>query len=695
MDEKNQNKSESQMEQELSAGGDSVTENTSEQNNEILEAVTGEYESANSEIKAPPLDDHSNDDTIPVGAESAETAEKGAEIESTDTPFKDGSEAPVKSAGETETKTDETVEATENQAEIEPADETPEDDSETATETETETEMDPVALQADKGANKDSDDPETVSPPDEAHDEDGQESTGPDPDREHDTLQLNSSDGDGPEETAKEAQSGNEDYDLYEKRAVTEEKETEKAIKANASDNEEVEEIKGSSEEQTAIEEIDETLANNEEVEGDDPAAHTQNESETAEADEETDDLAEENSIETPTGKISALKVAVSAIIIAAVFSGFFFFDNKAQIKGRSQKASKTSEKRVISENRVKKKMIKRLTPKISSIYNAKIEEVTALRDSLLLKQEEVMRLKKHYRDGIEELEKEISDESQKRQCKTFFQAIENNSIAFALRTIQRKEAYIQQLERPSKWIHQACEELLYIKRRTLMDLEVDEIVAGIDMNKHVRRIDAAVRKYQPDADKLAPEMTNAQLEPLETIWERIQKKTQQYASVGAYSKNQIISEQICTGDFNRLTELSEISSETARCITEMQGSDLFLNSVSEISPGAARQLIYWKGSWICLNGIRALSLRAAHYLFQWDGNWISLNGLTEFPAEIGETLLQWQGRQLELMGLQYIEDFPAKIAFEYLARWERAGGKLFVPKSVRKKIDEIHRKSI
>lgn len=126
-----------------------------------------------------------------------------------------------------------------------------------------------------------------------------------------------------------------------------------------------------------------------------------------------------------------------------------------------------------------------------------------------------------------------------------------------------------------------------------------------------------------------------------------------------------------------------------------MQASDLFLNNVTEISPGAARQLINWSGSWICLNGVRALSPRAAHYLFQWDGNWISLNGLTEFPVEIGEALLQWEGRQLELMGLQYIEDFPEKIAFEYLARWERAGGKLFVPKSVRKKINEMHRKSI
>jgi hypothetical protein len=100
------------------------------------------------------------------------------------------------------------------------------------------------------------------------------------------------------------------------------------------------------------------------------------------------------------------------------------------------------------------------------------------------------------------------------------------------------------------------------------------------------------------------------------------------------------------------------------------------------------------EGSWVCLNGVRALSPRAAHYLFQWDGNWISLNGLTEFPVEIGETLLQWDGHQLELMGLQYVEDFPTRIALDYLARWERSGGKLFVPEDVRKKIDEMQGES-
>ena len=93
------------------------------------------------------------------------------------------------------------------------------------------------------------------------------------------------------------------------------------------------------------------------------------------------------------------------------------------------------------------------------------------------------------------------------------------------------------------------------------------------------------------------------------------------------------------------------------------------------------------------MNGIRALSPRVAHYLFQWDGNWISLNGLTEFPAEIGQTLLKWGGGQLELMGLQDTADSHARIGIEYLAKWERLGGKLFVPKNFREKIDALHRR--
>lgn len=276
----------------------------------------------------------------------------------------------------------------------------------------------------------------------------------------------------------------------------------------------------------------------------------------------------------------------------------------------------------------------------------------------------------------------------------TFLQATNHNRIVFSLKTIQRRQAYIRQLEKPLKWISGACEELLYLKRRVLTNLQVSAIASGIDMDGHVQQMHRALEEYRPTADKLAIDPTDAHLESLETLWQRIQDKQDVVSAEPAYSKNKIISAQICAGDFNRIGELSELTAVTAKCISEIQASDLFLNQITEISPGAARQLCQWKGSWICMNGIRALSPRVAHYLFQWDGNWISLNGLTDFPAEIGEALLRWRGRQLELMGLLDTADPHTRIGIEYLAEWERSGGKLFVPESLRKKIEALHQQS-
>jgi hypothetical protein len=390
-----------------------------------------------------------------------------------------------------------------------------------------------------------------------------------------------------------------------------------------------------------------------------------------------------------PKKKIRLVKAAVTAIVVAAAFSGFFIFDNKSNIKSARKETSKEVENAVASKASypITKPTIQPDEP--NYIYYAKIKEISMLRETLLRKKEEIGQLKKYYQEGIAELEKEIFDEMRNAKTDTFLQALENKRIEFGLRTIQRRHAYMRQLDQPSEWIYKACEELLYLKRRAMVDLQVAEVASGIDMNMHMRHMNTAIEKYRPTAERLAVDMTDAQLESLENVWEQIQIRNLQISNSHAGSKNKVISEQVCSGTFRRVTELSEISVEAAKCIAEMPGSDLFLNDLSEISPRAAKYLFQWKGSWLCLNGFKALSPRVANYLFQWDGGLISLNGLTEFPLEIGEILLQWQGKQLELMGLRYTNSSFADIGIEYLVQWERSGGKLFVPQEVRKKIDE------
>jgi hypothetical protein len=391
-----------------------------------------------------------------------------------------------------------------------------------------------------------------------------------------------------------------------------------------------------------------------------------------------------------PKKKIPLAKTALTAIVVAAIFSGFFIFENKSNIKAAIKSKSKKIENEVASKASYPKTKPTIQADDPNYIYNAKIKEISMLRETLLRKKEEIGQLKKYYREGIAELEKEIFDEMRSAKPDTFLQALQNKRIEFGLRTIQRRHAYMQQLDRPSEWIYKACEELLYLKRRATVDLQVAEVASGIDMNMHMRHMSTAIEKYRPTADRLAVDMTDAQLESLENVWEQIQTRNLQTSNSHAGSKNGVISEQVCSGTFKRVTELSEISVEAAKCIAEMPGSDLFLNDLSEISPRAAKYLFQWKGSWLCLNGFKALSPRVANYLFQWDGGWISLNGLTEFPAEVGQMLLQWQGKQLELMGLRYTNSSFDNIGIEYLVQWERLGGKLFVPQEVRAKIDEL-----
>ena len=396
----------------------------------------------------------------------------------------------------------------------------------------------------------------------------------------------------------------------------------------------------------------------------------------------------------TSASRTSRLKIAVSVVLIVAAFSGFFIFENKSKKMGVKKEKLQASENRKQPSKPGRNEILDIQLPVITGAYNGQLNEISALRDTLLKKQAQVRALKESYQHSIEELEKEILDEQRKGEIQTFLQATGNKRIVFSLKTIQRRQAYMGQLEQPLAWVAGACEELLYLKRRFIMDHQVSAVASGIDMDAHARRMHLALQQYQPTADKLAIDPTDARMESLETIWERVQNRQYHISSGPVYSKNQIISGQICAGNFNRLGELFELSTETAKCIIQMHSADLFLNQITEISPGVARQLCQWKGSWICMNGIKALSPRAAHYLFQWDGNWISLNGLTEFPAEIGIPLLKWGGGQLELMGLQYTGDSHENIAIEYLAQWERSGGKLFVSRDLRDKIDALHKQS-
>jgi hypothetical protein len=261
-----------------------------------------------------------------------------------------------------------------------------------------------------------------------------------------------------------------------------------------------------------------------------------------------------------------------------------------------------------------------------------------------------------------------------------FTQALKERQVEFNLDSIQRRQAYADGLDKPLRWIGAAGEELLYLQRRALYDLQVRQAASGIDMDAHRNTIDAALRNYQPTNENLAVN-TAATLQPREAMWKRLVEQSRQVVLTAAESRNQDNVEEICSGNMDRVPELSVLTLRSARCLAESQTMALFLNRLTDLPVGAVQKLIEWPGNWVCLNGLTRLAPETAQQLFAWPGDWISLNGIGELTADAARYLPAWRGRKLELMSLRKTN------GIEYLAQWEASGGKLFVPSGIRQEI--------
>jgi hypothetical protein len=390
--------------------------------------------------------------------------------------------------------------------------------------------------------------------------------------------------------------------------------------------------------------------------------------------------------------KPSPVNLMFGVILVAVIAGGVVLYFNPGLI-GLTRVAQSTPVRPVDVIEPVTPKPDAVATPVVSSKHErcvAKIDEADRLRNLLLEKKNEIYELDLYYHNGITELENEISRAIKNAGVESFEAAMKIKRIELNMRTIQRRRAYIDELIKPAFWLDQGSEELFYLTRKAELDLQLTEIAGGIDLNKHIRHISAAIQKYRPSPEKLAVDPLQAKVEPLEKIWERIRQKKETGGHRSLNPKDQTITNQICAGNFERIAELTSISPRTAKCLARMKGPDLFLNGIATLEPEAAKQLFQWQGNWICLNGVKSLPPATAQHLFKWKGNWISLNNLHDFPPQMAKHLLKWEGQQLELMGLKYSHNEAGQKTLKYLALWETTGGKLFVSDKVRKEMDAL-----
>ena len=314
--------------------------------------------------------------------------------------------------------------------------------------------------------------------------------------------------------------------------------------------------------------------------------------------------------------------------------------------------------------------------------WEAKFRDVDRLRQRLMAKKEELLLLKQNYHYGVLELDEETARLIKTMLIDSLSQALKDRRLELALQSIQRRQAYRNSLDKPLRWIEAGSEELLYLKRRVVFDLQLKEISEPIDMKTNIDDIDFALKKYELTAETLRLDNPSQLHAPLETIWKRVSEQAKTLSISAEDQRNEEIIAEICAGNLVRLSELTNLTLKAARCLAESGAIDIFMNRLNRVSPAAVQKLTEWPGEWLCLNGLTRLSNEVAKYLFNWSGQRLSLNGLSEFSAEAAAFLAGWQGRQLELMGLR------RTAGVEFLSRWEASGGRLYVPDEIRRRIE-------
>ncbi|WP_319525356.1 hypothetical protein [uncultured Desulfosarcina sp.] len=304
------------------------------------------------------------------------------------------------------------------------------------------------------------------------------------------------------------------------------------------------------------------------------------------------------------------------------------------------------------------------------------MESLNDLRSQLLAKKAEIEELRAYYQAGIDAEINGILD-----MLKTMTKdsaAIADPRIGLGLSAIQRRDTYIRKLVSPVDELTWHSEELLYFSRRAELLVMMASKTSDIDIDGFVRESRELIDRHTRALEEL--NIDDVAVSPLSTeaIWNditsRLPKNPPKAASASPKTDNDLISEQICDGNFSQKHKLTVLSPKTAHCLAQWKGKDLFLNALKQLEPEAARELASWKGEWLGLNGLEELSPEAAAHLSRWKGKGLSLNGLSRLSPRVVAILSEWQGDQIELVNVKH------------MAHWENPKTRLFLSEEMNRK---------
>ena len=286
--------------------------------------------------------------------------------------------------------------------------------------------------------------------------------------------------------------------------------------------------------------------------------------------------------------------------------------------------------------------------------------ELEMTMDRLDGKIKEINDLIAYYDNGIGDEQEKIEAVLQSATIKSVSQALENSQINLSLQAIQRRLVYQAKLEVPLAQLRLLSEEVLYLQRKGRLLNVLSSGLSGLPIQEFKQDVARVVQRQIKESGNLSVDHIVVKTPSAEMVWREVQQRIKAGAAKSETSKvltgmNQQVAKEVCGGNFERMALLTALNPETAGCLSQWHGKDMFLNNLTQLPPGSAKALAKWQGEWLSLNGIQELSPQSAGELAQWGGRRLSMNGLPRLTGKSTAQLSKWNGDQLELIGLKSI----------------------------------------
>ncbi len=259
--------------------------------------------------------------------------------------------------------------------------------------------------------------------------------------------------------------------------------------------------------------------------------------------------------IKTPTGNsTTSPRIVYSALFVLTIFALTVYFEPFVYGLNMALKPASAPEAITKTElvQNVTALLPKPKPPSKQETVEAAVDEAAGIFAELAGKKNEINELLRYYRNGINELEEQIIQEMQKKRITSYSRGVRIKGVELGLRTIQRRRVYIRKLMISNLWVKSGSEELLYIKRKAQFDIQLVDIAGGINLDRHMKQLSAAIQKFRPTTEKLAIKLPDADILPLETIWSRIIKPKEKIEQTPARTAGQELLKQIGDGDFTK-----------------------------------------------------------------------------------------------------------------------------------------------